>query len=319
MSAEQEIVHVVIAILRNKNEVLVSRRRSDTHLGGLLEFPGGKVEQNESPFSALQREIKEELNVEIINASPLIQIPFNYSDRKILLDTYLVDEYIGKVNGQEGQEICWQSIEALRPDEFPAANYGVIQALQLPRIFSVTPDYSEDSENFLSNFENVVRKESTQIIQLRSHNLNRSDYMDLSKQCAELCNKHSVKLILNRDVDEFDGALSSGLHLTSDRLLNAKRRPLNKPYLVGASCHNAKEIECANRLKLDYIFIGPVIEKNHSKNNMKLDWSGFAALSHKSEAPVYAIGGLNKSDLDKSIQHGGQGIAAIREFWSESD
>jgi 8-oxo-dGTP diphosphatase len=309
-------MHVVIGIIQNSNkEVLVSRRKPDAHLGGLLEFPGGKLEKNESPIDALRREIKEELNIHVTHATPLIQIPYSYADRNIILDAYLVDEYSGNVSGHEGQEVNWKKIEVLKDGEFPAANVGVIRALQLPKIFPVTPNYSEDSENFLSNFEKVVSNESTHIIQLRSHDLNVADYLGLARRCAELCRKHSVKLILNRCVEVQDKSQAAGLHLTSDVLLNTNERPLSKQYLVGASCHNLTEVEHANKLQLDYIFVGPVIEKNHSDNSMRLGWDGFVALSINSVIPVYAIGGLNDSDLDTCINHGGQGIAAIRQFW----
>ena len=318
-SSEQEIVHVVIAILQNnKQEVLVSRRKTDVHLGGLLEFPGGKVEKNESPESALRREIKEELNVDIINAVPLIQIPYHYSDRKIILDAFLVDDYSGTVSGHEGQVVFWQKREALNESEYPAANYGVIRALQLPKTFPVTPNFSDDSDVFLANFERVVSNEATHIIQLRSHDLPISDYISLAKQCADLCEKHSVKLVLNRDIKALDGLQASGLHLTSDSLLNTDVRPLSHQYLVGASCHNIKEVERANSLRLDYIFVGPVIEKNHSVNGVRLGWDGFIALSRRSEVPVYAIGGLSDTDLGDCIDNGGQGVAAIRDFWGVS-
>lgn len=313
--SEQEVVHVVIAILTNEQEVLVSRRKSDAHLGGLLEFPGGKVEQNESPMSALKREIKEEVNIEITHASPLIQFPFSYSDRNIFLDVYVVDKYSGNVCSQEGQEIYWKNIEALNCKEFPAANYGVIRALQLPKKYPVTPNYSDDPENFLINFESVVCNESIKIIQLRAHDLAKSDYLKLFRQCADLCRKHSAKLVLNRDVSVFDESLAAGIHLTSNKLLNTKKRPLDEQYLVGASCHNKNEVEYANKLNLDYVFLGPVKEKNHSHNEARLDWDGFSKLSTNSKIPVYAIGGLNRNDVDTSIQYGGQGIAAIREFW----
>ena len=61
-----------------------------------------------------------------------------------------------------------------------------------------------------------------------------------------------------------------------------------------------------------------MIEKNHSDNRARLEWDGFAALSIRSAIPVYAIGGLNGNDLDLSIRYGGQGFAAIRQFWNVS-
>ena len=309
-------MRVVIGIIQNSDKkVLVSRRKSNAHLGGLLEFPGGKLEENESPMSALQRELKEELNIETERATPLIQIPHIYPDRNILLDVFLIETYSGSVSDHEGQEIYWKDIARLNHDEFPAANYGLIQALQLPKVFPVTPNYSDDPDNFLIHFKKVVSHKSIEIIQLRSHDLDMSGYMFLAKQCVDICAKHEVKLILNRDVRALDESLAAGLHLTSENLLSYKKRPLDKSVLVGASCHNANEIEHANNLRLDYLFLGPVLEKNGSDNTEKLDWDGFAALSRTSAIPVYAIGGLSSDDMETSTRYGGQGFAAIREFW----
>jgi len=61
-----DIVHVAVAVIVNENnEVCISLRDKDAHQGGLWEFPGGKVESDETIAHALIREIKEELNIEI--------------------------------------------------------------------------------------------------------------------------------------------------------------------------------------------------------------------------------------------------------------
>lgn len=313
---ELGIVHVVVAIIQNSlQEVLVSRRKSDAHLGGLLEFPGGKVEKNEASADALRRELAEELNIQLIKSTPLIQIPYTYSDRKILLDAYLVSEYSGDVTAHEGQKIYWKSIKSLSDDDFPAANYGLIRALKLPKIFPVTPNYSQNPGNFLMKFESVVSKDSINIIQLRSHELELSEYVKLAKQCAALCSNYGVRLIVNNEVNSLNESQAAGIHLTSDKLLSTKKRPLDATKLVGASCHNLIEVEHANMLGLDYIFIGPVIEKNFSENSKTLEWDGFAELSKHSLIPAYAIGGLSETDIDACVSHGGHGIAAIRSFW----
>ncbi|HAO87976.1 MAG TPA: hypothetical protein DCR00_03560, partial [Gammaproteobacteria bacterium] len=60
------MIHVAVAVIKNpRQEVLVALRRPDSHQGGLWEFPGGKVEEGETVFTALQREIQEELDLSI--------------------------------------------------------------------------------------------------------------------------------------------------------------------------------------------------------------------------------------------------------------
>ena len=313
--SRQEYTHVVIGIIQNNHfEVLVSRRKANTHLQGLLEFPGGKVEHRELPVDALKRELIEELGVQVLQTAPLIQIPYHYSDRSVLLDVFCIQEYTGEILANEGQELFWQSIESLSEADFPAANFGIIQALKLPKIFPVTPDYSYE-KNFLRRFEEVISRSNSQVIQLRSHALSNSEYIELAKKCARLCRQYEVKLILNRDFACIESLDYSGIHLTSSHLLELNERPLGPDYIVGASCHNAIEVEKANALKLDYIFIGPVLEKFQYDNAKVLAWHGFAKLTSMSFIPVYAIGGVKQEELDVCYQSGGQGIAAIRAFW----
>lgn len=317
---EQECIHVVVGIIQNtRQEILVSRRKSNAHLGGLLEFPGGKVEKNETPTDALRRELAEELNIGVSKLTQLIQVPYSYSDRKILLDAYMVNEYSGKVSAHERQEIFWKPVASLSDNNFPAANYGVLRALRLPKIFPVTPSYTQDPDNFLKNFEEVVSRASINIIQLRSHELESSEYIQLAKKCVELCNKYEVDLILNTKIEYFNKSPATGLHLTSDKLLGTKKRPLSSKYLVGASCHNPHEVEHANSLGLDYMILGPVVEKQASKNSKTLGWEKFSQLAKKSLIPIYAIGGLGIDDLAVSVLNGGQGIAAIRNIWARTN
>ena len=316
LRAFQDYIHVVIGIIKNsENEVLVTKRRRNAHLGGLLEFPGGKLRANETPKEALRRELKEELNIDLRQCSPLIQIPYTYPDRKIFLDVYTVNDYTGLVTANEAQELKWKEITTLSHTKFPSANHGIIRALQLPKIIAVTPNLSQDPNNFLKCFEDLVTNDDISIIQLRSHELCFSKYMQLARDCLKLCKQNRTKLVLNREPKCLQALKATGLHLSSKRLLAARERPLGKDYLVSASCHNFDEVLHASNIGLDYIFLGPVIEKHSSTNNNHLGWNNFAALVQESSIPVYAIGGLHVDDVDLAVKHGGQGIAAIRDLW----
>ena len=140
--SNQHYVHVAIGIIQNsKQQVLISKRKAESHLGGLQEFPGGKVEKNETSAQALQRELKEELNIEALGISPLIKIPYHYPDQNILLDVFRVHEFSGKITANENQPIAWQTVDSLNDKNFPNANFGVLRALSLPQVYSVTPDF----------------------------------------------------------------------------------------------------------------------------------------------------------------------------------
>lgn len=128
-----KIVHVAVAaVIAEKNgqiQVLIAKRNQHQHQGGKWEFPGGKVEQGEQVAEALAREMLEECNLRVISSIPLIKVEHDYGDKKVILDTYIVDKHNGIATGNEGQEIRWVDINLLQHYTFPEANKNIISAL----------------------------------------------------------------------------------------------------------------------------------------------------------------------------------------------
>lgn len=125
-----EQIHVAVGIILNPSrEVLIALRDEGKHQGGLWEFPGGKVEAGESVTEALSRELEEELNLQVIKSSPLLEIEHNYGDKQVRLDVWQVDEFHGEASGAEGQPICWVRIENLQDFQFPDANREIVSFL----------------------------------------------------------------------------------------------------------------------------------------------------------------------------------------------
>jgi 8-oxo-dGTP diphosphatase len=107
-------VHVAIGVISNaRGEILVAKRPSDKSQSGLWEFPGGKVEKNETAFQALKRELLEEIGIQVMTATPWLQINHTYPHRTVLLDTWHVTQFSGEPFGQEGQLIQW-----IQPNDF---------------------------------------------------------------------------------------------------------------------------------------------------------------------------------------------------------
>jgi 8-oxo-dGTP diphosphatase len=109
--------------------ILLARRPLDKHLGGLWEFPGGKLEPGETPLAGLARELEEELAIQVRDCAPFLHLEHDYGDRPLALDAWLVRSFTGVPVGNEGQEIAW--IERLRLDAgvMPAANRRIAAAL----------------------------------------------------------------------------------------------------------------------------------------------------------------------------------------------
>lgn len=134
MSIAPHIVHVAVGIITDAaGAVLISRRPDHVHQGGLWEFPGGKVEADETVETALRRELYEELGVTIQAAEPLLQIHHAYPDKTVLLDVWRVTAYSGEPQGREGQPLVWASPEALQDFAFPAADAPIIRRLRRKR------------------------------------------------------------------------------------------------------------------------------------------------------------------------------------------
>jgi 8-oxo-dGTP diphosphatase len=116
-------------VLDEAGKVLITRRASDSHQGGLWEFPGGKVEPGESLATALARELREELGIEIGRTSPLLEIRHDYGDKCVLLDVHVVWTFSGEALGLEDQPLVWIAPGELRQYRFPEANEPIIGAL----------------------------------------------------------------------------------------------------------------------------------------------------------------------------------------------
>lgn len=123
-------LQVAVAIIVNNDEqVLIARRHAHQHQGDLWEFPGGKREANETRLEAVQREIHEEVGLQVDQAEPLMQIVHDYPELQVELDVWLVTEFSGEATGKEGQPLVWCPLAELSDREFPAANLQIIERL----------------------------------------------------------------------------------------------------------------------------------------------------------------------------------------------
>ncbi|CDL87798.1 8-oxo-dGTP diphosphatase MutT [Xenorhabdus cabanillasii] len=127
---EKKHLHIAAGIIKNSNdEIFITQRRADSHMGGFWEFPGGKLEQGEIPEQALIRELKEEVGITVTHCELLETITHEFSDRSITLYFYLVDQWKNEPFGKEGQPYRWIPKNELTADEFPPANRSIVNLL----------------------------------------------------------------------------------------------------------------------------------------------------------------------------------------------
>mgnify|MGYP005821567495 CR=1 FL=1 len=122
-------VHVAVGVIVSNGHFFLTKRQEHVHQGGKWEFPGGKVEANETVAQALHRELKEEIAIDVLTCQPLIEIKHDYGDKNVLLEVFVVDNYQGEPSAQEGQKEAWFNLEQLQEVEFPAANKAIVSAL----------------------------------------------------------------------------------------------------------------------------------------------------------------------------------------------
>lgn len=124
------MMHVMAGVLLDPaGRVLLAQRPPGKHLAGCWEFPGGKLEPGESPADGLVRELREELGILAVAGSALVQVPWRYGERALLLDAWTVRQWQGEPASLEGQALRWQMPAQVDPAALAPADRQILAAL----------------------------------------------------------------------------------------------------------------------------------------------------------------------------------------------
>jgi 8-oxo-dGTP diphosphatase len=318
-----EAIHVAVAVIVNdNNKVCISLRHENLHQGGLWEFPGGKLEPNETVEQALAREIKEEIDLEVQQSRNLITIWHDYPDRCVCLHVRKVSSYQGVASSAEGQAVKWVDITELNEYDFPAANLPIIKALQLPYRYLITGKFT-DLNDFTVKLKAAVNN-GIELVQLR---LKKDTLKDVNhtqllvESSAMICRQAGARLMLNLSpenlkVVDLSAVDFAGFHADSTTLnaMCSSKKAENK--LFSASCHTTVELNKAVQLNADFVVLSPVQKTASHPDLEAMGWQKFSEMIERVTIPVYALGGVSGKDMAMSWSHGGQGIAAISAFWN---
>jgi len=301
---------VAVGIIRNEaGQVLISQRAKMVHQGGLWEFPGGKFAAAEDAHQALVRELKEELGIEVVSSTPLIDINFDYPAVKVHLHVRQVDEFIGKAIGREGQAIEWSSIDRLKQYTFPEANKPILSALGLGRQYAIIN--SSDQAQIFKTLE-LLAKQGVFLVQIRAKELFVEKMADFVRAVSDKSIGLGIACLFNSSV-HINSPIKENVHLTSLDLMQLKERP-NDIGLLAASCHNLQELQHAEHLGLDFVVLSPVQSTSSHPDASPLGWQLFSEWVAKVNIPVFSLGGMQKEDQKQAISCGAQGIAGINLF-----
>jgi len=123
-------VAVAVGIIERSNgDILIAKRHQHLHQGGKWEFPGGKIEQGETTYAALARELKEEVDITVNQAQQVLLLEHDYGDKVVVLDIWLVDDFEGIGHSNEGQQIKWVAKGDLASYQFPDANRPILHMI----------------------------------------------------------------------------------------------------------------------------------------------------------------------------------------------
>ncbi len=308
-----QTIRVAVGVILNaRDEVLVTLRHADSHQGNLWEFPGGKFEPGESAREALQRELQEELGIVVRRCHPLRKIHHHYVDKSVLLDVWLVEEFSGHPRSLEGQAMEWRDRSQLHGPDFPAANAGIISTLALPTEIPITPVCSdcEDLEAYLSHLGTLGLQRAL----LNQPQLDCDTYALWYKHCWRWGERHGVALYVTEHPAQSNFQGCAGYHAEGAGLRRFDSRPVPAGLSFSATCHNLDELQQAERLQADFVYLSPVCYTNKYGSDKELGWSSFQALADQVSVPVYGLGGLGRSDLKQARQRGAFGIAGISAY-----
>ena len=126
------MILVAAAVVERGGRFLITRRLGGTHLAGCWEFPGGKCEPDENPASCLVREMREELDADVLVGEEILRTRHSYADRVVELH-FLRCFLNGAPKPLLGQEVRWAGREELRTLSFPPADSELIELLATQR------------------------------------------------------------------------------------------------------------------------------------------------------------------------------------------
>lgn len=120
------VISVVAGVIVHGDTVFIARRNPGGAAGGMWEFPGGKIELSETPQSALTRELKEELNLDVVVHGRIGRFDTVVGQRTISLDCYWITKFAGDIQLTSHTEFAWVKLTSLNDFEFARPDLPVI-------------------------------------------------------------------------------------------------------------------------------------------------------------------------------------------------
>jgi 8-oxo-dGTP diphosphatase len=312
--SQAPITEVVAAVLTLPDDrVLLAQRPPGKVYAGYWEFPGGKVEPDESLEAALARELHEELGIVITRAHRWITRVFVYPHATVRLNFFRVFEWQGEPHPHEGQIFSWQRPNVVEVMPLLPANFPVLKALSLPPLLGISHAESLGVDSFLARLD-IALHNGLQLIQLRDKTLPEETRLTLARETVRRARPRGALVLINGSLELARAAGADGVHLDASAAAKLTARP--DCAWVGVSCHDAAELAHAAAIEADFALLSPVLPTLSHPGAATLGWEAFATLAAASPIPVYGLGGLGRDDVALAQSHGAHGVALLRGAWT---
>ena len=127
---DESTIEVVAAIVFEQGRYLIARRKPGKSLAGQWEFPGGKIEPDESPTSALQRELREELGVDSEIGQFVAVSQHRYQHCRVSIQAYNTSLESHEFTLTDHDAVAWVALGELQDYDLCAADLPIVRALQ---------------------------------------------------------------------------------------------------------------------------------------------------------------------------------------------
>ena len=184
-------------------------------------------------------------------------------------------------------------------------------------LYAVTERYPD--RDFFVQIESALKGGIT-CLQLREKHLSKAEFIDEARIVKILCEKYSVPLIINDDVEVALSCGADGVHIGQDDGDVAEvRRIAGNRLIIGVSAHNVEEALAAEKAGADYLGCGAVFGSTTKSNVHVLPLETLKNISAAVKIPIVAIGGINENNMTRLAGSGINGVAVISAIFGAAD
>ena len=178
---------------------------------------------------------------------------------------------------------------------------------------------ADGKKSFFTDLESALKGGIT-CFQLREKHLSQAEFIDEARIVKRLCEKYSVPLIINDDVEVALSCGADGVHIGQDDGDVAEVKKIaGGRLIIGVSAHNVKEALAAEKAGADYLGCGAVFGSATKSNVHVLSLETLKNIASAVKTPVVAIGGINENNMMQLLGTGIDGVAVISAIFGAVD